>query len=129
MIGRTTDGNVVWASNLYHLDSFDLESSFNAQPFKHYWVGPSGVIESRWVSDERIMPRVLGRNSHVASYGDVTPTTATKIPTPTYEPKSSSKAQKTSSRTQNLIVGGWVYDAKREEWRKATYRDYAGRGF
>lgn len=129
VIGRTVEGHVVWASNLYHLDSFNLESHFNAQPFKHYWVGPSGVIESRWVSDRRSSPRVLGRNSHVASYGDFEPSTAFKSSSATSGPKSSTKAVKTPSRAENLIVGGWLYDAEREEWRKAAPADYRRGGF
>lgn len=124
VIGRTVEGNVVWASNLYHLDSFNLESHFNAQPYKHYWVGPSGVIESRWVSDMRASPRVLKRFSHVASYGDWEPSTARKSSKATSGRKSQTKAKKTLSRTEKMIVGGWVYDEANDEWRKAKKSDY-----
>ena len=129
VIGRTIEGHVVWASNLYHLDSFELESHFNAQPFKHYWVGLDGVIESKWVSDERTMPRVLGKNSHVASYGDYTPTNASFQSSAPSGPVKKVKAQKASSRAQNLIVGGWIYDPIQKEWRKASKSDYSRGGF
>lgn len=114
VIGRTTQGHVVWASNLYHLeDAFELDSHFNAQPNKVYTITEGieePVITSRYVSNQRPQATVLSRNSHVASYGSWTPKTT----------KTKTKASKQST----LIEAGFVYDYDLMCWRKAKVEDY-----
>lgn len=71
VIGRTVDGDVVWGSNLYHLDAFDLKSHFNAVPYKVYTITQDCVIRSRWIegAPQDARATVLGRHSHAAAWG------------------------------------------------------------
>jgi len=121
VIGRTVEGHIVWASNLYHLEAFNLESHFNAEPFKHYTIAKDGVIRSTWASDDRRTPTVLGRNSHVASYGSYDPLTSKGF---TSRRSSTTKKQKKPVRGSKLIQGGWVYDERNQSWRKARRGDF-----
>ncbi len=58
VIGRTTDGDVVWCSTRRILDESDfvMADVFHAVPFKLYSIGPDGAIRSRFVSDQRADP-------------------------------------------------------------------------
>lgn len=113
VIGRTKSGHVVWASALKNLKGYDLESHFNASPFKHYRICADGMIRSEWVSDERCEPTVAGVWKG-ASSGALAPQT----------PKTSKKASKgPSTPSHGDISAGWVFDStigKTGGWRKAS---------
>lgn len=120
VIGRTVEGHVVWASNLYHLeDSFNLKSSFNAVPYKQYTIS-QGInepkIESQFVSELRGQARVLRRGSHAASWGDVDPN----------PPKNKKKAKKgrSNAKQDKFIHAGYIYDEDLKCWRKAKGKDW-----
>jgi len=121
VIGRTIQGHVVWASNLYHLEeSFELASYFNAQPNKIYTISQGieePVIESKFISNKRPEATILHRNSHVASYGSWSPKTT----------KTKSKAKKgvsKASKQTTLIEAGFVFDYDTNCWKKAKTQDY-----
>lgn len=123
VIARTVEGAIVWASNLYHLDSFNLESSFNASPFKHYTLNPDGIISSAWVSDRRESPKVFNRNTHrhASVYGSSKPKTC---PTPTPKPAKGRKTPSKQSKGQTRIERGFIFDASLNGWRKANSDDW-----
>jgi len=120
VIGRTVEGHVVWASNLYHLeDSFNLKDSFNAIPFKQYTIKQGinePIIESKFVSGWREKPRVLNRGSHVASWGDDDPTPSKK--------KKKGKKGTSKGKKHKFIQAGYVYDEDLKCWRKAKGEDW-----
>lgn len=126
VIARTVEGHVVWASNLYHIEDagFNIKDSFNAVPYKHYQISKGSdepMIASQFVSDRREKPRVLGRFSHAAAYGDVEPSAGRS------RPKSKKNARKATSkprRGNKLIQAGYVYDEDLKCWRKARITDY-----
>ena len=130
VIGRTTQGHVVWASNLYHLeDSFELDSHFNAQPNKIYTISQGieePVITSRFISNERPQATVLRRNSHVASYGSYVPKDfkSSKTTKPTKTKTKARKGTSKASKQTTLIEAGFAYDYDLNCWRKATKKDY-----
>jgi glutamine phosphoribosylpyrophosphate amidotransferase len=131
VIGRLTTGAVVWASNLYHLqDAFGsmLDTHFNAQPFKHYWVSiADGVIRSRFVSEERAAPEVLGRYSHKASYGSAKPRSTSTTCKPKKSRQKKPKTQKQTSLDDFGGWAGWYYDEDAEDgrgaWKKMKRRN------
>lgn len=124
VIGRTVEGHVVWASNLYHLeDSFELDSHFNAQPNKVYTITEGKeepAITSRFVSNLRPQATVLSRNSHVASWGSWNP----KPIITENRREATKKAKKSNSKQTTLIEAGFVYDYDLHCWRKAKKEDY-----
>ena len=91
VIGRTKSGLIVWASNLYHLDGFDLESHFNATPFKHYVIHATGMITSRFVSDERVAPTVITPYSSVNAWGSYSLGDDEEVESPTLASKKAEK--------------------------------------
>lgn len=117
VIGRLTDKSVVWASNLYHLqDAFgdDLENSFNATPYKIYRIYVNDmIIRSEFCAETRAQPTILGRRSHVASYGSI----------PIKKKKGKKKHSKGRKR-QPLVHAGFKFDEKKKVWKKATLDDY-----
>jgi glutamine phosphoribosylpyrophosphate amidotransferase len=117
VIGRLSDNSVVWASNLYHLtDAFgeDLVQSFNATPFKLYTICSTDmVIRSEFRTEKRANPTVLGRRSHVASYGSAAP-----------KKKKSKKTPSKQRKQVTKIEAGFAFDEKKKVWRRATLDDY-----
>lgn len=125
VIGRTVEGHVVWASNKYHLeDSFNLAATFNAIPFKQYTISKGAgepMITSKFISNKRADPRVIGRFSHVASYGDVCPSSRA---TPTKKQKKPKKTTSKAKKGNKFIHAGFVYDEDLKCWRKARITDW-----
>lgn len=67
VIGRTKSGAIVWASTENHLAHLDMDSWFNATPFKHYTISADGTIRSEFVSKQRKMSNRQLR--HASSFG------------------------------------------------------------
>lgn len=130
VIGRTSEGVIVWASGLHHLDPFDVVESFHALPYKHYTLNPSGIISSEWRSDRREQPEVITPHSRHAAWGSVAPRNAPACPTPTPKPSKGRKGRSTARRGQSRTNGqprierGWIYDEERRGWRKANALDF-----
>ena len=127
VIARMVEGHVVWASNLYHIEDagFNIKDSFNAIPYKHYQISQGSnepMIQSEFVSNRREQPRVLGRNSHSASYGDVKPTSSRSRPK---SQKNARKATSKGSKGKKFIQAGYVYDEDLKCWRKARITDWS----
>ena len=131
VIARTDCGRVVWASNLYHIEeNWNITSHFNATPFKHYRIEDDGSISSRFVSEQRAAPTVIGRYSYTPSWGSYS-RSGEEHATPTY-PKVKKTKGKRSTRKNKVkksvrvdIQAGWVYDEELKAWRKAKPADYA----
>ena len=136
VIGRTVDGDVVWASNLYHLDAFDLQSSFNAQPYKVYTITEDAVIRSRFVegAPQDTYPTVLGRRSHAAAWGSVgSPTTVDEsVPSrgthrtakggsSTHRRSKSTHNTQSKATTKTLEDSGWVFSESTGSWHHPIY--------
>jgi glutamine phosphoribosylpyrophosphate amidotransferase len=49
VIGRTKDGDIVWASCERHLLHLDIKKWFRATPFKKYTITEDGFISSEWI--------------------------------------------------------------------------------
>tara|TARA_R100000900_G_scaffold1326_1_gene2820 strand:- start:249 stop:1106 length:858 start_codon:yes stop_codon:yes gene_type:complete len=109
VISRLTNGAIVWASTLQHIEvaGFDIDYSFNAEPFKHYklYRNEQGyvVVASERVSDQYREPRVATMYRHTASYAsDVG-----------YTNNRDSKSQQ---------YAGMYYDSKLQVWKIAKNR-------
>ena len=102
VIARTTCGSIVYASGIHHIEqAFDVVSSFNAVPFKHYTINFNGLIESEFVSDERRSARVIyGRSNEHPAGGTRTPQ---NVP---------------SRASQSVVFGGMRYDPETDCWKK-----------
>ena len=131
VIGRTTDGHVVWASTKEILEQSDFVMSnvFHAMPFKLYSVSGDGAIRSRFVSDQRAEPDIpwqmhAAQRTYRGEWGFGTPKPKKK---PRKGRKASKKIQvkqlqnRVSKKVQNdledyLLVQGWIKD-KDGDWR------------
>jgi len=101
VIARTTCGNVVYASGLHHIErAFDVETSFNAVPFKEYKLHFDGTIESEFISDERTSPTVIRGLSSEHPAG------------------STRKHAQRPANAKPVVWGGWIYDEDMDCWRK-----------
>ena len=125
VIGRTSEGCIVWASGLHHLESFDGGDSFHALPFKHYTLNPSGIISSEWRSDRRSQPEVMTRHSRHAAWGSVQPRRVRPLPTPTPKPSRRREGPSQARKDAPLIKQGFVFDESLNGWRRATLEDWA----
>jgi hypothetical protein len=114
VIGRTTDGDVVWASTKSILQDSDFVMSdvFHAVPFKLYSVGPDGLIRSRYISDQRADPDV-GWQIHASQrtyrgewgFGTTAPKRKARKAR-----KSSKQAKAVKAGVSKLLVQGWIVD-------------------
>jgi asparagine synthetase B (glutamine-hydrolysing) len=116
VIARTKSGQVVWASALHYLDSFDLDDYFHALPFKQYSICPDGVIRSKWIDkDQGVMPYVIERQTYMGESTYYYPTTTVQTTLP--------------QQSHGAISGGYVFDEYLENgrggWRKARKSDYS----
>ena len=119
VVARLTNGTVVWASTLQHIEEagFDIEHSFNAEPFKQYdlYRNEEGyvVINSHRVSDQFREPTISSMYRHTASY-------ARHVG---YTNKKSKKAKKTPSKPQNQqFYAGMYYCQDEQCWKLAKNR-------
>ena len=128
VIGRTTDGHIVWASTKQILERSDfvMSSVFHAMPFKLYTIGPDGAIRSRYISDQRADPDIpwqmhASERTYRGEWGFGTTTPKKK---PRKARKLSKKAKKIHKKQKQaskeledfLLVQGMVKD-KDGEWR------------
>ena len=115
VIGRTDNGDVVWASTKSILEDSDFVMSdvFHAVPFKLYSIGPDGAIRSRFISDQRKDPDV-GWQIHASQrtyrgewgFGTTAPKRKARKAR-----KSSKKAKKIyRNHVDALVSQGWVRD-------------------
>jgi len=119
VVARLTNGSVVWASTLQHIEfaGFEIEHHFNAQPFKQYKLFRNDegyvVIDSIIVSDQMCEPYVATMYRHTASYAqDVGYTT-----------KKKKKSKKGRSKAQNQqFYAGMYYDVDEMCWKIAKNR-------
>jgi hypothetical protein len=111
VIGRTVDGDIVWASGLHHLEqAFEMASYFHAEPFKHYWVDTTQEIlpiRSEWVSTQRTTPTIL---RSLGGYGGERGHATT--------PKRTERASDDPAIA--LEAGGWVKDST-GKWTHPIY--------
>jgi glucosamine 6-phosphate synthetase-like amidotransferase/phosphosugar isomerase protein len=111
VIGRTVDGDIVWASGLHHLEqAFEMASYFHAEPFKHYWVDTTQeilTIRSEWVSTQRTTPTIL---RSLGGYGGERGHATT--------PKRTERASDDPAIA--LEAGGWVKDST-GKWTHPIY--------
>lgn len=120
VIARVNGGQVVWASTLEHIEEagFEIESSFNASPYKHYTISrdDSGevLIDSYYCSDKFAEAQVSGMYRHSSSY-------ARNVGYTTKTPKKSKKARKSPKTSRNeqgqIVWGGMTYDPVSQTWR------------
>lgn len=120
VIARVNGGQVVWASTLEHIEEagFEIESSFNASPYKHYTIArdDSGevLIDSYYCSDKFADAQVSGMYRHSSSY-------ARHVGYTTKTPQKSEKARKSSKTGRNeegqVVWGGMTYDPVSQTWR------------
>ena len=119
VVARLTNGTVVWASTLQHIEEafHNIEHSFNAEPFKQYdlYRNSDGyvVINSHRVSDQFREPKVAQMYAHTASYAsDVGYTT-----------KKAKKGSKTPSNAKNQqFYAGMYYCQDEKCWKLAKNR-------
>ena len=119
VVARLNNGTVVWASTLQHIEEagFDIEHSFNAEPFKQYdlYRNEEGyvVINSRRVSDQFREPTIASMYRHTASYAsDVGYTT-----------KKQKKRKNTPSKAKNQqFYAGMYYCQDEKCWKLAKNR-------
>ena len=119
VVARLTNGTVVWASTLEHIQEafHNIEHSFNAEPFKQYdlYRNSDGyvVINSHRVSDQFREPRIAHMYSHTASYAsDVGYTT-----------KKQKKSNNDSSKPlKQQFYAGMYYDNDEQCWKLAKNR-------
>lgn len=116
VVARLTNGAVVWASTLQHIEEagFDIEHSFNAEPFKQYdlYRNEEGyvVINSHRVSDQFREPTVSSMYRHTASYASDVGYT-------------NKKGKNTPSNAQNQqFYAGMYYCQDEKCWKLAKNR-------
>jgi len=112
VIARCHDDTIVYASGIHHIRSagFHVKDHFNAIPFKQYTLHFDGRIESEYISDERKAPTVIygGRNEHPAG----------STPTKSKAGRSRGVSGPSSSTSEPIVWGGWVYDPDTDAWHK-----------
>jgi len=126
VIARVNGHQVVWASTLEHIEKagFEVESSFNATPYKHYTISRDSLgavlVESRYCSDKMADAYVGGMYRHTSSYargvGYTSP--STQKSTKGVKTTSTSKSSRVSTNESGQIVfGGMIFDPVTQTWR------------
>jgi len=134
VIGRTVNGNVVWASCPRHFDHLDLESMFRAKPFKQYTIKSDGFIESKWILTQ--MDKWADTSDRNYYGGAIQPKSISRTVTPlkmkgsnkikVVKPRqltlplisSHPKMKEAKEKLENLFGGTWEFCATQNEWRE-----------